>query len=80
MCFSLEALNMVPARISILHMKSCFHFTSALIVLCYYRGNPRMPLLLEALGPLGLWMQANGNQLTPVESIRVLFHAKLETE
>ncbi len=37
------------------------------IVLCY-KGNPHMPLLQEVPGPLAMWIQANGNQLTPVES------------
>lgn len=37
------------------------------ILLCY-RGNPHMPPLLNVLGPLAMLVEANGNQLTPVQS------------
>ena len=41
MCFSLEALNMVPARISILHYEKLLplYFSIPSILLCY-KGNP----------------------------------------
>lgn len=63
MCFSREALNTVPARISIIHYEICFHFP------------PDLHCSLLQVQPLtclrrrtAVWVQANRNQLTPVES------------